>query len=329
MPLDPTQVARFAADVRRLLGAEEPGPERPLALAVSGGPDSMALLALAAGAFPGAAIAATVDHRLRQESAGEAAMVADWCDRAGVRQATLGLAKLPSGNLHDRARTARYRALASWADGCGAIALATAHHADDQAETFLMRAMRGSGIAGLSGVRASTMLQAGRTGVKLIRPLLSYRRAELCSIAAAADMPTVDDPANADPRFLRSRLRGWLAEASWLPVEQFARSAAHLAELDDELNVLTDVWWTERQRPAALAAICLDVAGLPREVRRRLVRRGLAELQDPFASEAAFDAVEPLLDALDAGRAATQAEVLVRPSGDLWTFSRAPPRRSH
>ncbi|WP_339501760.1 tRNA lysidine(34) synthetase TilS, partial [Pseudomonas canadensis] len=126
-----------------------------IALAVSGGPDSMAMLALAAAAFPGQVHAATVDHRLRAAAAAEARMVAAWCANAGVPHTTLVVAEpIGPGSVQARARAVRYELLLPWAAEIGASCLATAHHADDQAETFLMRAALGSGVAGLAGIRA-------------------------------------------------------------------------------------------------------------------------------------------------------------------------------
>jgi tRNA(Ile)-lysidine synthase len=143
-------------------------------VAVSGGPDSLALLLLAHAAMPGLVEAATVDHGLRSESADEAAFVAEICGKLGVPHATLKVT-VGAGNLQAEARAARYAALAGWMAERGLAALATAHHADDQAETLILRLNRGSGVAGLAGVRARGLVPGTR--LPLLRPLLGWRRA--------------------------------------------------------------------------------------------------------------------------------------------------------
>ena len=131
--LDRAAVERFGGDLAHVLGGAVP-PDAPIALAVSGGPDSMAMLALAAAAFPGQVHAATVDHRLRAAAAAEARMVAAWCANAGVPHTTLVVAEpIGSGSVQARARAVRYELLLRWAAEIGASCLATAHHADDQA----------------------------------------------------------------------------------------------------------------------------------------------------------------------------------------------------
>lgn len=319
---------RFAADVAAALGRELSERER-LALAVSGGPDSMAMLALAHVAFPGRIVVATVDHRLRAASAEEAAVVAGWCGARGIPHATLVPAEPIAGaSIQARAREARYALLGGWAEAQGVAALLTAHHRDDQAETFLMRAARGSGVAGLAAVRVRRDLEA----VPLIRPLLDWSRAELRAIVEAGGLPFVDDPSNRDDAFDRTRVRRLLEENRWLDAAGLARSAAHLAEAEQALAAWLDQLWAERARSDG-ATLTLDPTGLPRELRRRAVRRGIAEIRRmasitaPVWSDAAN--VEPLLDALESGSGATQAGVAIRPSRGRWRFAAAPPRRPH
>lgn len=208
-----------------------------MGLAVSGGGDSLALLLLATAALPGRVEVATVDHGLRPESAGEAGMVARVCGALGVTHATLPVA-LPSGNLQVRAREARYAALTDWSAERGLSALATAHHADDQAETVLMRLARGSGLAGLAGVRARRVVLSEHppAEVLLVRPLLEWRRAELAEVAAAAGLVPANDPSNADDRFDRVRMRRALAAIPGLDALAIARSAALLQDAEQVVD---------------------------------------------------------------------------------------------
>ncbi|MGN7159195.1 tRNA lysidine(34) synthetase TilS [Sphingomonas sp. SAFR-052] len=403
MTLPPETVTRFTADLHAL--AATPTPATPLALAVSGGPDSMAMLALAASAFPAAILAATVDHRLRAASADEAAMVAGWCHANRIPHTVLSPDKPPAGaSIQAQARHLRYTLLADWALAANAVALATAHHTDDQAETFLMRAARGSGPAGLAGIRPRWLFDPARwhttppptspqrrlgslaadhhaipaedpsprrgdaineadkpypragggperqdatveTGapgsppprghsdgtvrrLPIIRPLLNWRRAELRTLAA--DLPFVDDPSNADPRHDRTHARALLATGRLDPLA-LAAAAAHCREVDAALTETVDWLWRTRHTSNG-PEIRIDVTDLPRELRRRLARRAIAEtrathrLTEGRWSDAAN--IESLLDALDSGKSATQAGVLVMPKGEIWRFSPAPPRRS-
>ena len=240
MQLSAPVSARFAAD----LAALWPEVERagPLGLAVSGGPDSLALLLLAHAALPGRIVVASVDHGLRPEAAGEVAMVERVARERGIPFTPLEVTLAP-GNTQARAREARYAALAAWAQANRLGAVATAHHADDQAETLLMRINRGSGIGGLAGVRAVTRIEG--TEVVLLRPLLSWRKAELAAVVAAAGLVAAEDPSNADPTFDRARLRAALAEAAWLDPVQIAVSAAHLAESWQALEWYAELDWHE------------------------------------------------------------------------------------
>lgn len=234
------EAARFAAD----LAALWPEPERvgPLGLAVSGGPDSIALLLLAHRALPGRIAVASIDHGLRAEAAGEVALVERIAGERGIPFTPLAV-RLAPGNVQAQARTARYSALARWAQETGLGAIATAHHADDQAETLLMRLNRGSGLAGLAGVRAQGSL--GDTGIALLRPLLGWRKAELARIVTAAGITPALDPSNSNPDFDRARLRAQMAEADWLDVDKIAASAAHLGEAWQALSWYAELDWHE------------------------------------------------------------------------------------
>lgn len=347
---EPALVDRFAQGLAAALGRAV-GPGEVIAIAVSGGPDSMAMLALAVAAFPGQIIAATVDHGLRAEAADEAAMVAAWCADRGIAHATLTVEEpRPSGdNLHDWARGQRYRLLNRWAVASGARILATAHHGDDQAETFLMRAARGSGVAGLAGIRAhqraEVMSPVGPSmqvfdvfGIDLVRPLLGWRVAELRALVEALGVPFVDDPSNRDDRFDRAKFRALLRDTDLLDPLKLAQSAAHAAEADAALRAIERwLWEARRVTPTDVHdpdfQRWLDMTGLPREVKRRLARTAIdmVRLDNSVASPTFTDStnIEPLLDSLEAGKAATQAGVLVTPRGNIWQFAEAPPRRTH
>lgn len=304
--------ARFRQDVERLAGVVD---ARRLGIAVSGGADSMALLWLAHGAFPSHVAAATVDHGLRPEAADEAAMVARWCAAHGVPHATLRPAVPIAGNLQSEARAARYALLDGWATAQGIDWIMTAHHADDQLETLLMRLNRGSGVAGLAGVRA-------RNG-RVLRPLLGWRKAELLAIATAQGLPVAHDPSNADPRFDRVAMRQALQHASWLDVPAAARSAAALAEAEEALA------WTARHLADRITpsgdAWHLDMDGLPRELARRLFLAALAEA-DP-ALRPRGDAVDVVIAAATTGGKASIGDWLVM-GGRPWRLYAAPPRRT-
>lgn len=233
--------SRFAADLAALW-PEDAREGRSLGLAVSGGADSIALLLLAHTALPGRIAVASVDHGLRPEAAGEVALVGRIAQERGIPFTPLKVDVAP-GNLQAEARSARYAALARWAGEAGLGAVATAHHADDQAETLLMRLNRGSGLAGLAGVRPATRIEG--TDVTLLRPLLGWRKAELAAVVAAAGIVAVEDPSNTNPAFDRARMRAQLAAADWLDPVQIAASAAHIAEGWQALQWYAELDWHE------------------------------------------------------------------------------------
>ena len=312
----PEAVERFRAGLSALWAEGVDAPEARLAVAVSGGPDSTALLLLAQAALPGRVEAATVDHGLRPESGQEADDVAALCLRLGVPHETLKVSLAP-GNVQAEARAARYAALAEWIERRGLAALSTAHHADDQAETLLMRLNRASGVAGLAGARSRGHVPL--TAIPLLRPVLDWRRSALAEVVAG--IGTVQDPSNANDRFDRVRIRKALAGADWLDVAAIARSAEHLAEADAALDWMAALEWRScvskepmglRYRPQA-----------PRAVALRVVARCITELggEEPRGS-----AVARLLESLREGRPASIGDLVVRPNAGGWSFARAPVR---
>lgn len=316
----PDLVARFRLDFEAVAG---PDPGR-LAVAVSGGPDSLALLLLARAAFPGRIAAATVDHGLRSESAAEAEAVARLCGEIGVPHRILAARVEAEGEgLQAAARAARYAALTEWMEGDGLRLLLTAHHADDQAETLLMRLNRGSGVAGLAGIRAEGAVPGTGGRFRLCRPLLGWRRSELQAVVAGAGVEAALDPGNRDERFDRARLRRQLGGAPWLDPVALARSAALLAEAEAALDWTAAPLFAARAQVGA-GAVSLRPNGLPPELLRRLVLRCLRELAP--AAKPRGEALAAFIGRLEEGGTATLCEVKGK-GGETWHFEPAPPRR--
>jgi tRNA(Ile)-lysidine synthase len=199
------------ATIAHIFRAWEPLPG--VLLAVSGGPDSVALMLLAAAwvrsrSSPPWLQVATVDHGLRPQSRDEAKAVATWAKSLGLTHTTLVWdGPKPKARIQELAREKRYELLLAHATKIGAGALATAHHADDQAETILFRMIRGSGIAGLAGM-AST---SERDGSLISRPLLDCAKSDLVAHCEAENHPYFRDPSNTNPAYARTRIRDLLA----------------------------------------------------------------------------------------------------------------------
>lgn len=201
-------IDEFAA-LMASMGPFEKAPN--LAVAVSGGADSMALALLAhawAGQRRGAVTALTVDHGLRPRAAAEARQVRQWLNGHGISHRTLRWrGAKPDSGIQAAARQARYDLLGQWCRRHGVLHLLSAHHGDDQAETILLRLQRGSGIEGLAGMPAVRALP----GVRLLRPLLKVRRADLVATLEAQGQTWLEDPSNQEDRFARVRARRYLA----------------------------------------------------------------------------------------------------------------------
>jgi tRNA(Ile)-lysidine synthase len=231
-PLDPAAGHGLFAGLRRAGG---------LLLAVSGGPDSIAMLHLAAawqreGDGPPVAVT-TVDHGLRAESRDEARFVAEVAAGLGLPHAVLEwVGAKPATRLMERGRDARYELMIAHAGQIGATHLVTAHTLDDQAETILFRLARGSGPSGLIGMRPA--VQRGR--IVHARPLLGVRKSRLIATCRANGWRYVEDPTNRDPRFARTRWRGLAAllEAEGLTPERLTRLAERLARQEAALDAV-------------------------------------------------------------------------------------------
>lgn len=308
--------ARFAEDWAALL----PIPER-VGLAVSGGPDSLALLLLAHAVLPGSFEVATVDHGLRPESAKEAEQVGRIAEVRGIRHAVLRLDLEPGPALQERARAGRYRALGAWARATGLAAIVTAHHVEDQAETLLMRLSRGAGVRGLAAMRAASPLPEWPE-LGLLRPLLGWRRTELAKVVTASGIEAINDPSNRDLRFERVRFREMLAATPSLDPAALAASAHHLAEVDAAIE-----WAAEGSLASAESrggGLHWTPAGTPRAVGLRVLERIVMELsgRKPRGS-----ALARWHDRLSVGEVATLAGVRGDGRKGTWRFTISPEPR--
>ncbi|MFO1090434.1 MAG: tRNA lysidine(34) synthetase TilS [Hyphomicrobiales bacterium] len=252
---------------------------RHLALAVSGGSDSVGVMLLAArcrnaGLLPVRLTVLTVDHGLRPASRAEAAQVESWAASLGFDAQILSWTGPKSATaLQASAREARYDLMTQWCRSNGARAVVTAHTLDDQAETLLMRLARGSGLAGLSAMAFETT-----DPWPILRPFLAVSRARLRATLKAADHPWIDDPTNDDPRFERVRLRQATSALSvlGLTAEPLARSASRLARANRAIDHTVDRFLAEsvRSDEFGVHAVALrDLAGAPEEIAIRALQR--------------------------------------------------------
>jgi tRNA(Ile)-lysidine synthase len=319
---DDDHSAISASDAKRLFAEWKAMPA--LVLAISGGPDSVALMWLAArwrrALIHGPRlVAVTVDHGLRAESAREAKEVRRLARSLNVPHHIFRwTGAKPKTGLPAAARSARYRLLAKAAQDHGATHILTAHTRDDQAETLLMRMLRGSGIAGL----AAMARQTPRDGVVLARPFLNVSKGQLIATLAKAKVEFADDPTNRDTHFTRPRLRALMPAlaAEGGDARNLARLASRLARANAAVEVLTDGaerYLALRDIEAAGAGTRADVsnskisnskisnfkmfdfeafAAIPEEIRVRLLQRAI----DRFGHEgpAELGKVEALLAAL-------------------------------
>lgn len=311
-------------------------PHRGLLLAVSGGPDSVALMLLCAewGERAGHDIAvATVDHGLRPESRAEAEQVGVWARALGFSHHLLTwTGEKPATRIQERARAARYALLADCAATIGAAAVVTAHHADDQAETILFRLTRGSGVSGLSGMSA-----VARSGaVALLRPLLGLPKATLLGVCAAAGQAYFTDPSNANDAYARARLRKLAPILSELGLDRAAllRLGARAARADSALDACAESLG-RRARLETGPDLTRFEANIIREAPLELTQRILSAEIRRLAPEARLrlDRLERaalrLAEALHTGEKLrlTLAGLLLETSGEAVALRPAPPRR--
>jgi tRNA(Ile)-lysidine synthase len=316
---------------------------RGLILAVSGGPDSTALLILAARWAKARKrapklLAVTVDHGLRAAAAGEAAAVKRLASRLGVTHRTLRWrGRKPKSGLQEAAREARYRLLAQAAAQAGYEHILTAHTLDDQAETVLFRLARGSGLGGLAGMAYAAPLPAARGAGRffLLRPLLGLPKARLIATLEAAGISYSDDPTNRDPRFTRARLRDFMPALAreGLDARGLARLAARVRRADAAIEfavaaaraALAPGPWPARG-PVAFATA--QFATLPAEVALRLLGRAIAHTGDEGPVELAkLESLYGSLRETQSRLRRTLAGALISLDGERLVVERAPARR--
>ena len=241
---------------------------KAVVLAVSGGADSVALMLLAAH-WPDRPpmIVATVDHGLRPDSRLEAETVALWAAALGLQHRLLTWqGDKPTTRIQEKARAARYALLAQCAKNHGADAIATGHHADDQAETILFRLVKGSGMAGLAGMRAATPCH----GVTVLRPLLDHAKTGLVDLCRGENHPWFEDPSNHDEFFARPHLR---RIAGLLAAEGFGRDA--LLRLGQRAARAEAALAGMAQHASLGALASAALAGMPEEIALRVIAEAI------------------------------------------------------
>jgi len=329
-----------AADVRALFADLTDHPA--LILAVSGGPDSTALLLLAARWRKALKrgprlVAVTVDHGLRKEARREALAAHKLARSLKVEHRIVRWAGAkPTTGIQEAARLARYRLLGDAARKAGARCVLTAHTLDDQAETVLIRMSRGSGVTGLGAMARLSPLPGGGD-VALVRPLLGIRKARLVATVLRAGVTAADDPSNRDPRFTRVRFRTAMPalEREGLNAERLALLARRVRRADAALEAIVDDVVARFARepweggPIELAASAF--ARLPDELALRLLGRAITRVGDEGPVE--LGKLEVLHDEITTaggrGRVRrTLAGALVTRAGGRLVIERAPPRRS-
>ena len=308
-----------------------------LLLAVSGGPDSVALMLLCAQwslRRTHAIAVATIDHRLRKESRAEAEEVGRWARALGFEHHLLTWQdEKPQTRLQERARQARYALLTDCARHIGATAIVLAHHSDDQVETILFRLMRGSGVAGLAGMSRVARCE----DIALLRPLLDFSKEELEGICEQAKHPFFRDPSNEDESFARVRLRKLapILAAQGLTQDALLRLGSRAARADEALTHCAAETLSRALRRNEASCVELDAATLceaPIEILLRVLAIAIKRLAPDavLRLERLERASARVAAALTAHRSirTTLADVSIEANDERIRLRPAPPRRS-
>lgn len=300
-----------------------------IGLAVSGGPDSMALLWLMQEYYDGAIIAASIDHGLRDEAAQEALYVASICKQLNVEHIILRPEQAIVGNIQSEARKVRYKLLQEWAKQSACEYIATAHHADDQLETLIMRMNRGSGVTGMAGIRE-------RNG-NIIRPLLGYRKDTLITVCKDANIDPIDDPSNLNKDFDRVKVRQWLQhqqtddQTTLLDSTKVAKTALYMQEAEIALQYSVNILANKRIKKQDDQVI-INASQLPYEYQRRLLLIGLQTISDTKSPRGSTleNAIKQLNNNNISMIGDIKCTAVRKEKGAdlyLWQLTKAPPRR--
>ncbi|MBO6521551.1 MAG: tRNA lysidine(34) synthetase TilS [Rhodospirillales bacterium] len=314
-PVAPITFREFA-DAMRTFAPFERAPH--VAVAVSGGADSMALATLADAwtrRNGGVLTALIVDHGIRPESAAEARLTAARLDQRSIRSVVLNWpGEKPSSGVQAAARTARYALLDSWCRENGVLHLLVAHHADDQAETFLMRLKRGSGPDGLAAMQRVRELSSCR----LLRPLLDFPKARLVATLKSNGLDWVEDPSNQSAKYARTAIRSELTDADNDP-RDFVIASGRFARAREALEASTADWLA---RNAALYPAGYLEFGYrawrtaDEEIRLRVIARAARSIGGKvFTPDIA--ALERLAAKLEGGNGATLGGARFDPVGEV------------
>lgn len=254
---------------------------KPVAIAVSGGADSMALADLLCDVVTSPPHILTVDHQLRAESAAESQMVESYARKRDIPCHIFKWSNIPkpSHGIQEAARKYRYGVMENYCVQHHIEYLCLAHHSDDQRETFLFRLAKGSGLTGLTCMRA---IQTTESGVKLVRPLLSFSHANLISVCRDRGLSWVEDPSNHSVKYMRGRMRATqeLLDNEGLTSSRIITLTRRLARAESLIEqVALDTYenccqWNENSSSIELRVFIM----LPEEIRIRLLQKLLYEV---------------------------------------------------
>ncbi len=311
-----------------------------IAVAVSGGPDSMALLCLLSGLshIGGKSIkihALTVDHALRPESAKEAKKVEKWVKGwSNVTHHTLKWSgPKPAKAIMEKARDMRYSLLYKWCHENGVNQLWLAHHEMDQVETFLFRLAKGSGLDGLAGMESISRYR--KTDLMLMRPLLECSKELIEEFCRVRGVSFVKDPTNVDLSYARARLRRSLPvlEAEGLTQKRLSLTSQRMARARDALDFYTEKLLRKTVTLKKNGSAIIDMAALgdaPLDIRIRLIRKTLVTLgEDGYGPrlEALEERLEAMFDDFESAKKFTLGNYLFSPERKKSTLTIAPEKK--